>query len=109
LEHFKSLRVCGGLGIKGSSISNIALGSKILWRLVIGKNEWWKKVILHKYFLGERLCFLDNEPVVQGGSQIWILLKCNIPDIKSMQNRNKMLEMEDEQQYNHNNTTIILK
>jgi hypothetical protein len=34
---------------------------------------------------------------------------CNIPDIKSMHNRNKMLEMEDEQQYNQNNTTIILK
>jgi hypothetical protein len=34
-------------------------------------------------------------------------LNCNIPDIKSMQNRNKMLEMEDEQQYNQNNTTII--
>jgi hypothetical protein len=34
---------------------------------------------------------------------------CNIPDIKSMQNRNKMLEMEDEQQYNQNNTTIIPK
>jgi hypothetical protein len=35
--------------------------------------------------------------------------RCNIPDIKSMQNRNKMLEMADEQQYNQNNTTIIPK
>jgi hypothetical protein len=34
---------------------------------------------------------------------------CNIPDIKSMQNINKMLEMVDEQQYNQNNTTIIPK
>jgi hypothetical protein len=34
---------------------------------------------------------------------------CNIPDIKSMQNRNKMIEMVDEQQYNQNNTTIIPK
>jgi hypothetical protein len=34
---------------------------------------------------------------------------CNIPDIKSMQNKNKMLEMVDEQQYNQNNTTIIPK
>jgi hypothetical protein len=40
----------------------------------------------------------------------WRLLKeCNIPDIKSMQKKNKMLEMADKQQYNHNNTTIILK
>jgi hypothetical protein len=35
--------------------------------------------------------------------------KCNIPYIKSMQNRNKMLKMADEQQYNQNNTTIIPK
>jgi hypothetical protein len=34
---------------------------------------------------------------------------CNIPDIKSMQNRNTMLEMADEQQYNQNNTTTTLK
>jgi hypothetical protein len=34
---------------------------------------------------------------------------CNIPDIKSMQNKNKMLEMADKQQYNQNNTTITLK
>jgi hypothetical protein len=34
---------------------------------------------------------------------------CNIPDIKSMQKRNKMLEMADKQQYNQNNTTITLK
>jgi hypothetical protein len=34
---------------------------------------------------------------------------CNIPYVKSMENKNKMLEMADEQQYNQNNTTIILK
>ena len=34
---------------------------------------------------------------------------CNIPYIKSMQNKNKMLEMADKQQYNQNNTTITLK
>jgi hypothetical protein len=34
---------------------------------------------------------------------------CNIPDIKSMQNKNKMLEMTDKQQYNQKNTTITMK
>jgi hypothetical protein len=38
-----------------------------------------------------------------------MIVLCNIPDIKSMQNKNKMLEMADEQQYNQNNTTIIQK
>jgi hypothetical protein len=34
---------------------------------------------------------------------------CNIPNIKSMQNKNKMLEMADKQQYNQNNTILTLK
>jgi hypothetical protein len=34
---------------------------------------------------------------------------CNIPHIKSIHNRNKMLEMAYGQQYNQKNTTIILE
>lgn len=79
----KAPKACGGLGIKDPSIFNIALGSKILWRLVIGKNEWWKKVIVHKYLSGERLGYLDMVPMVIGGSKIWKLLKASISLIKN--------------------------
>jgi hypothetical protein len=36
-----------GLGILYPNQSNLVLGEKILWRLVTGKKDWWKKVMLH--------------------------------------------------------------
>jgi hypothetical protein len=32
----------GGLGIKDPGLSNLAMGEKILWNLVSGRNDWWK-------------------------------------------------------------------
>ena len=52
----------GGLGIMDPSLSNIALGEKILWRLVTGRQAWWKKVIVHKYLGGDRLRGVDSPP-----------------------------------------------
>jgi hypothetical protein len=45
----------GGLGIPDPTLTNMALGVKILWRLVTGKHESWKKVLPHKYLIGDRL------------------------------------------------------
>jgi hypothetical protein len=47
----------------------------------------------------------QNPPPPPSPVNMWVVawhgpLHCNIPDIKSMQNINKMLEMVDEQQYN---------
>jgi len=52
----------GGLGIWDPSIMNKSLGTKILWRLVIGHKEWWKIVLNHKYFPGYCLRCLDDPP-----------------------------------------------
>jgi len=38
-----------GLGIKNTAIMNVALGARILWRLVLGEQSWWKTVITRKY------------------------------------------------------------
>jgi hypothetical protein len=40
----RALKTHGGLGILDPTLSNLDLGEKILWRLVSGKKEWWKKV-----------------------------------------------------------------
>jgi hypothetical protein len=53
--------------------------------------------------------FIVHSTGHQGDTPYSLASICNIPDIKSMQNINKMREMADEQQYNQNNTTIILK
>jgi hypothetical protein len=44
----------GGLEITDPMISNLALRKNILWRLVSGNQEWWKKVIKHKYLVDDR-------------------------------------------------------
>jgi hypothetical protein len=35
----------GGLGIKDPALTNLAMGEKILWNLVSGRNDWWKQVL----------------------------------------------------------------
>jgi len=65
----------GGLGILDPTLSNISLGDKILWRLVIGKQEWWKHFLVHKCLEGDQLHCLDTTPPTQPGSPIWKLLK----------------------------------
>jgi hypothetical protein len=73
----------GGLGIRDPFLLNLALGTKILWRMVTRQNEWWKKDILHKYFTESRLRCLDHPPLEKSGSQIWNLLKASLPLIQN--------------------------
>jgi hypothetical protein len=30
------------MGIKDPTIMNISMGAKLIWRLIIGKLDWWK-------------------------------------------------------------------
>ena len=39
----------GGPGIRDLEQMNKALGAKLIWRLVIGRKDWWKEVIRKKY------------------------------------------------------------
>jgi hypothetical protein len=40
----------GGLGIRDLAMMNVAMGVKLLWRMITGKPSWWKKVLWRKYF-----------------------------------------------------------
>jgi hypothetical protein len=44
----------GGLGIKYNEVTNIAMGAKLLWRIVSERKEWWKMTITKKHILGGR-------------------------------------------------------
>jgi hypothetical protein len=41
------------LGIRDPALLNLAMG-EMVWRLIIGKVDWWKKVFWKKYFIGSR-------------------------------------------------------
>lgn len=62
---------------------NVVLGAKLLWCLIIGRNDWWKRVLLKKYLIGDRTRSLDRVPNVQSGSQIWKLLRASLSLLQS--------------------------
>jgi hypothetical protein len=41
-------------GLKYPTLMNLAMGTKLLWRLLTNKFEWWKKVLWRKYLIGVR-------------------------------------------------------
>jgi hypothetical protein len=65
----------GGLGIRDPKITNLAMGAKLLWRLITGDNDWWKQALSSKYRLGKRIRSMDKPHLNQTGSQIWKLIK----------------------------------
>lgn len=38
-----------GLSIRLPGLINVALGMKIIWRMITGKESWWKKTLAIKY------------------------------------------------------------
>jgi len=74
----KSLKDHGGLGVRDPELVNIALGSKLLWRVVKERKEWWKTAIVKKYNLENRKRSMDLIPPNTLGSPIWKLLRNSI-------------------------------
>jgi len=77
-------RVCapkehGGLGVWDPEKINIALGAKLLWILITGGNDWWKKAICYKYLSRNRRRCLDIDPNHQSGYRIWKLIRSSLP------------------------------
>eukprot|EP00253_Pinus_taeda_P009858 PITA_09858 len=60
----------GGLQMRDLAAQNLALGSKILWNIVVGKISWSKKVLWKKYFQGQRLRCLDLPQKISKGSPV---------------------------------------
>jgi hypothetical protein len=49
----------GGLGIRDSTLMNVAMGENMSWRIISEKLEWWKKVLWKKNFKGSRLICVE--------------------------------------------------
>ena len=61
---------------------NKALGVKLIWRLAIGKREWWKEIIRKKYIKRPRSKILDSAWTGKGTS-FWKLCKASLNIIQS--------------------------
>ena len=49
----------GGLGIRDPKMINLALRAKLIWRVIKGEKEWWKKDLCNKYLSKVRKICLD--------------------------------------------------
>lgn len=59
----------GGLHFKNISKQNIALGAKLLWRIIAPNPSWAQLALWKKYFRGQRARCLDN-PITSTGTMI---------------------------------------
>eukprot|EP00253_Pinus_taeda_P018975 PITA_18975 len=59
-------RMEGGLQFKNINNQNIALGAKLLWRIIATKPGWAQLVLWKKYFCGQRTRCLDNPLTISG-------------------------------------------
>ena len=60
----------GGLQIRDVATQNLAMGGKILWKMISGKTTWSSKALKTKYFCGHKERCLDCPPWTKKGSPI---------------------------------------
>ena len=60
----------GGLQIRDVATQNLAMGGKILWKMIRVKTTWSSKALRTKYFNGHKEWCLDRPPRTRHGSPI---------------------------------------
>ena len=60
----------GGLQIRDVATQNLAMGGKILWKMIRGKTTWSSKALRTKYFYGHKERCLERPPRTRKGSPI---------------------------------------
>jgi ribonuclease HI len=69
----------GGLNFKKTRVQNLALGAKLLWKMVTGKPSWSKLALWRKYFRGPRDRSLEFPCKETKSSPIFALCKKALP------------------------------
>jgi hypothetical protein len=71
------------LGVKDPILANLALGEKMLWRMITKYYTNWKKEMVFKYFHGDRLRGVELHINTTTSSLIWNFLQASIPLLQS--------------------------
>jgi hypothetical protein len=72
-DKVKAPRMEGGLQVRDVATQNLAMGGKILWKMIRGKTTWSSKSLRTKYFCGHKERCLDRPPLTRKGSPIFSL------------------------------------
>eukprot|EP00253_Pinus_taeda_P035074 PITA_35074 len=72
----------GGLSIKIPSLSNQALGLKLIWKIISGKGTWWVETIKRKYLSSPNSNILNDSIVDRPCTPVWRLIKKVLPHFR---------------------------
>jgi len=72
----------GGLGIRIPRLANMAMGFKLIWRILNGKGAWWTEAIKRKYLNGANSNILSEPIVDRQCTPVWKLIKKSLPHFK---------------------------
>eukprot|EP00253_Pinus_taeda_P019866 PITA_19866 len=77
----------GGLGIRVPRLANIAMGFKLIWRIISDKGSWWTEVIKKKYLNGANSNILAETIIDRPSTPVWKLIKKSLPQAKPLISR----------------------
>ena len=69
-DKIKAPKMEGGMQIRDMATQNLAMGGKILWKMISSKPTWSSKALRTKYFSGHKERCLDRPPWTRKGSPI---------------------------------------
>jgi ribonuclease HI/exonuclease III len=69
-DKVKGPRLEGGLQVRDVATQNLAMGGKILWKMIRGNSTWSSKALRTKYFCGHKERCLERPPLTRKGSPI---------------------------------------
>eukprot|EP00253_Pinus_taeda_P003539 PITA_03539 len=72
----------GGLGIKVPRLSNLAMGLKLIWKIINDKGSWWIEIIKKKYLNGANSNILEENLIDRPSTPVWKLIKKSLPQAK---------------------------
>jgi hypothetical protein len=76
------------LGIRDPKNINLALGAKVIWRVITSGKEWWRKALWNKYLTKNRKTCMEEVDIRQVDSPIWKLIRAFVLLIQSHLNWN---------------------
>lgn len=79
----------GGISIRIPGFSNNALGIKLVWRILNGKDHWWGEALLRKYLNCQRSKMLTEIIPDRPCTQVWKLIKKIIPQVRDKSPRTR--------------------
>jgi len=82
--HFKK----GGISIRIPGLTNKALGIKLVWEILNGKDQWWGEALSRKYLNCQWSKMLTEIIPDHPCTQIWKLIKKIIPQIRDHISKN---------------------